>query len=380
MRRFLRTSLKAGIAAVILVGGTWSGWIMRASVAQQEDRNRRTTANAELLKKIAADQAPKPAPPAFRSRPPGSGNFQTITVPVTRPVIETHMEKGGDGREISVQTLRFVTEEEERQVPADVRIIGSPTYQPMPMGNSGAVEAKQIADLVARYKQTDEEKQRIGLVEQITKLSTDQFEAYQKQREEELKTLEGKVHKLRELHDRREKEKKEIIGDRVRGLLRNADGLGWGDGSNSANLPYVQNGTITLNQGRATLNVPGVPPGATFDPRKGQMTLPDGRTFETTRPLDGKELFPRRDDSNPPGVPPYPAVPPVTTTPLGGPILPGTRVDAPIAPPATTSPHRSPGWRAADDDPLKRLASRLNEMAWKILLPTSPRNAISIWP
>ena len=103
----------------------------------------------------------------------------------------------------------------------------------------GSAEANEkmraVRRLLADYQKSADEKQRNELVEQITKLSTDQFEVFQKQREDELKGLEDKVKTLREVHARREKEKKQIIDDRVRGLLRNAEGLGWGE----ANAPLA---------------------------------------------------------------------------------------------------------------------------------------------
>jgi len=63
----------------------------------------------------------------------------------------------------------------------------------------------------------------------LTKVVSAHFDIRQELREKELKELEEKVKKLRELHLRRAKEKEQITRDHVRQLLRDVDGLGWGD-------------------------------------------------------------------------------------------------------------------------------------------------------
>ena len=67
------------------------------------------------------------------------------------------------------------------------------------------------------------------MLDELTKVVSDQFDLRQESRERELKELEEHVRKLRELHQRRAKEKDQIVRDRVRQLLRDVDGLGWGD-------------------------------------------------------------------------------------------------------------------------------------------------------
>ena len=63
-------------------------------------------------------------------------------------------------------------------------------------------------------------------------LLTDQFDAAQRDRETDLAALEAKVKRLRELHDKRAAAKAEIVARRAETLLREADGLGWGEPGN----------------------------------------------------------------------------------------------------------------------------------------------------
>jgi hypothetical protein len=86
----------------------------------------------------------------------------------------------------------------------------------------------QARDLLTRYNETEGQNDREKIVEDLTKIVSAQFDARQDSRELELKQLEEQVKKLRAMHERRAKEKEQIIKDRVRQLLRDAEGLGWG--------------------------------------------------------------------------------------------------------------------------------------------------------
>ncbi len=87
-------------------------------------------------------------------------------------------------------------------------------------------------ELVSQYNATDDEKTRAKVLEDLSKAVSEQFDSRQEARETELKQLEEQLRKLRELHARRAKEKDQIVRDRVRQLLRDADGLGWGTDGN----------------------------------------------------------------------------------------------------------------------------------------------------
>jgi hypothetical protein len=85
--------------------------------------------------------------------------------------------------------------------------------------------------LLSDYSRTDDEKERARVLDELTKVVSEQFEHRQESRERELKEVEEHMRKLRELHTRRAKEKDQIVRDRVRQLLRDVEGLGWGDDS-----------------------------------------------------------------------------------------------------------------------------------------------------
>jgi hypothetical protein len=57
------------------------------------------------------------------------------------------------------------------------------------------------------------------------------FDLRQKQRVMELDAMEKELNRLRAVHERREAEKEKIVIDRVQQLVREKEGLGWGDDS-----------------------------------------------------------------------------------------------------------------------------------------------------
>jgi hypothetical protein len=72
------------------------------------------------------------------------------------------------------------------------------------------------------------------------------------------------LNRLRAIHDRRERERNRIVGDRVQQLLHNADGLGWGDESRPEwTLAYP----IPTGYGPPTYTEPGAPGDAYLTPR-----------------------------------------------------------------------------------------------------------------
>jgi TolA-binding protein len=83
-------------------------------------------------------------------------------------------------------------------------------------------------ELLSQYNQTEDEAERAKIVKELTAVAAEEFDARQESREKQLQQLEEQLKKLRSVHARRAKEKDEIVRDRVRQLLRDADGLGWG--------------------------------------------------------------------------------------------------------------------------------------------------------
>lgn len=89
-------------------------------------------------------------------------------------------------------------------------------------------ERKVEAAIRELVKETDTTK-RADLSKSAKELLSAQFDERQKVRENQLKELEERVKKLRDQLDKRQQAKDQIIQSRYDDLLRNAEGLGWGD-------------------------------------------------------------------------------------------------------------------------------------------------------
>ena len=103
-----------------------------------------------------------------------------------------------------------------------------------PSGDRAPSDA--VRDLVRRVVEANDPSQRAQARDRLTRLLTEQFDAAQAGRETDLAALEAKVAGLRELHEKRAAAKEEIVARRLETLLREAEGLGWGepDGSRAA--------------------------------------------------------------------------------------------------------------------------------------------------
>lgn len=85
-------------------------------------------------------------------------------------------------------------------------------------------EARKIAKQIADAKgEGDREKARDALKTHLEK----QFEARQKHHEEQVEALEAQVKKLKDMIGKRKENKREIIDERTKQLVRDAQGLGW---------------------------------------------------------------------------------------------------------------------------------------------------------
>jgi hypothetical protein len=95
---------------------------------------------------------------------------------------------------------------------------------------------QQAQALIAAYSDLpdDQEAEKAGIAQQLSEVISQQFDLRQQMRENELTALEEQVRRLRELHNKRTTQKDKIVKDRVEQLLRDADGLGWGN--DNANL------------------------------------------------------------------------------------------------------------------------------------------------
>lgn len=91
-----------------------------------------------------------------------------------------------------------------------------------------AVRDLETQKAIQAYRQAQDDDVKSRIAKTLPGLVAQQFDARQDVRERELKQLEEQVGKLREMHQRRAKQRDQIIDERVRQLLRDADGLGWG--------------------------------------------------------------------------------------------------------------------------------------------------------
>ena len=90
-----------------------------------------------------------------------------------------------------------------------------------------AEAAREVAKLVAEYKQTEGDAERAKIKEKLSAALTKQFEQQQKRRELELARAEEQLKKLRELMKKRGDDKKTIVEKRLDQIVREAEGLGW---------------------------------------------------------------------------------------------------------------------------------------------------------
>jgi len=99
---------------------------------------------------------------------------------------------------------------------------------PRRAGDQEAWQAQQeIPNLLAKYGETTDEKERAKIKEGLSKVLAKLFDLQQKERESEIADIEGRVRRLREMLDKRTKARQSIITNRLEQLLREAEGLGW---------------------------------------------------------------------------------------------------------------------------------------------------------
>ena len=85
-------------------------------------------------------------------------------------------------------------------------------------------QAEQLAQQLAAAKSdSDRDKIKGQLSETLEK----QFDERQKRHEQEIKALEAQVKQLKDLVDKRQENRREIIGARLNQIVKEAQGLGW---------------------------------------------------------------------------------------------------------------------------------------------------------
>ncbi len=116
-----------------------------------------------------------------------------------------------------------------------------------------AYETRQIMD---RYSNSEDESEKQKLIGKLAETVEQHFDLRQAIREKEIKALEAQVKKLRELHDRRNSERDRIVSDRVDLLLRDANGLGWGENVSQPGLGRFPGAPVPTGGFLGTLGSP----------------------------------------------------------------------------------------------------------------------------
>jgi hypothetical protein len=147
--------------------------------------------------------------------------------------------------------------------------------------------------LLAKYTKSTDEKARAEARATLTKVLERQFDLRQKAAESEVAQLEAQVQRLRDLIQKRQQARQEIVQKRLDQLLREAEGLGWPAPTSGGRGPYSPAVSPLSPKGSASgqsgQNI--APVDATgayrqlYDDVKTYDTL---RTPDSTRPTPGK--------------------------------------------------------------------------------------------
>ncbi len=83
--------------------------------------------------------------------------------------------------------------------------------------------------LLSKYRAATNSGDRDRLSDELHKIIAAQFDIRQRMRVRELQRLADQLNRLRTIHQQRAEQKDRIVKDRIAQLLRDADGLGWGE-------------------------------------------------------------------------------------------------------------------------------------------------------
>jgi hypothetical protein len=87
----------------------------------------------------------------------------------------------------------------------------------------------EIHELAREYKEVTDAGKREVIQQRISERVGEQFDNRQQQRQKQLEALAAQLERLRATHTERGNQRDRIVADRVTQLVREADGLGWGD-------------------------------------------------------------------------------------------------------------------------------------------------------
>jgi hypothetical protein len=93
--------------------------------------------------------------------------------------------------------------------------------------NAESVLAQRADELARKLGAAKSETDRSQIKTELSELLEKQFSFRQKRHQEEIAALEAKVKKLKDLVEKRQENRREIIAKRLDQILSNAEGLGW---------------------------------------------------------------------------------------------------------------------------------------------------------
>jgi hypothetical protein len=93
--------------------------------------------------------------------------------------------------------------------------------------NAESVLARRTDELARKLGGAKSDSERSQIKTELSEILEKQFGLRQKRHQEEIAALEAKVKKLKELVEKRQENRREIIAKRLDQVLSNAEGLGW---------------------------------------------------------------------------------------------------------------------------------------------------------
>jgi hypothetical protein len=127
----------------------------------------------------------------------------------------------------------------------------------------------EIQQLAQKLRVADDEEVAEESEKALNEKVGQQFDVRQQMRERQLAALEAQVERLRNVHNERADQRDRIVRDRVQQLIREAQGLGWGDAGEggafkmswSADSSWNSDANPAFNQSKIIIGKPGKLPG-----------------------------------------------------------------------------------------------------------------------
>ena len=145
----------------------------------------------------------------------------------------------------------------------------------------------ELRKLLAVYSAADSQEKKNSIISQIEGVVNKQFDLRQSARLQELQNLEDQLTKLKDVHAKRASMKEQIVDERVQQVLREAEGLGWG---NSEGAPAWSQDSF----GYGLSSAPGALPPLSFSTAPGVVPAIVAPTPSATVPSAMPPQFPTR--------------------------------------------------------------------------------------